>query len=277
MKKYLIPFILIWRLFWRASGAKNKARLADYFIRNLLKRTFSMVSLPPEIAIEMKDVKFCFAASKSELPPYLEIFADKIYNRDPRFNVEDGDIIIDAGAHIGFYSLYQGLKMKSGRIFAFEPNYDTFCRLKKNIALNNLKNIVKPENAAVAGSNGVVNLRISRGSSEGNTIMKNGTVAEYEQTAAVPAITLDEIARRNHLKKIDIIKIDTEGAEVEILKGGVGLALGMAQKIVVETHSSELKQNCEKILFEAGFSRVLVVPSGANMLGENAVVYFVKS
>lgn len=232
--------------------------------------------MPALILAEMKDVKFVFASGKSELSPYKEIFHENIYNRDPHFAIKNGDTVIDVGAHIGFYSLHGGLKMKNGQILAFEPNPDTFSRLEKNIELNNLNNIINAWNKAVAACSGTVNLRISKNSSEGNTIMARGTVAEYDEVMPVAAITLDDIVRKSYLSKIDMLKIDAEGAEVEILKGGMEKAMPIVQKIIIETHSPELRKSCEKILSEAGFDKVLAVPSGVNMLGENAAVYFVK-
>lgn len=260
----------------RAKGVENKFIVFDYLAKNLLSRFLGFVKLPALIYVEMKDVKFWFASARSELSPYKEIFGDAIYELDPRFAAKRGDVVIDVGAHIGFYTLRQGLHMGAGKIYAFEPNPDTFSRLKRNIAANDLGEIVVAENVAVAAREGTVILRISEGSSEGNTIMKAGTVAEYGREIEIRSRTLDAIVRDRALKNITILKIDAEGAEVEILKGGMRHALALAEKIEIETHSPALRDECERILKDRGFEAALRVPSGRNVLGENTLVYFVR-
>lgn len=260
----------------RARDLRAKGAIVNYLMRNVLRRFIPSLAMTSELFVRMKDVAFWFATGKSELSPYEEIFGDAIYERDSRFIARQGDTVIDIGAHIGFYALRQGLHMQGGKIYAFEPNPDTFRRLKRNIVANDLENVIVAENAAVAAEEGTVTLRISAGSSEGNTIMREGTVHEYGEKVEVSARTLDAIVRDYALKNIAILKIDAEGAEVEILRGGMQHALTLTEKIEIETHSPALREECENILESRGFEAVLRVPSGRNMLGENTLVYFVR-
>ena len=106
--------------------------------------------------------------------------------------------------------------------------------------------------------------------------MKNGTLSDYSKTVSVLTNRLDNIVNENNIKKIDILKIDAEGAEVLILQGGLKNALPMTEKIMIETHSSKLKKECKKILGAEGFSSVLDIPSGINDLGKCSLVYFTR-
>ena len=129
---------------------------------------------------------------------------------------------------------------------------------------------------AVADSDADVQLRVSDESSEGCTIMKDGTVDNYANTITVKAITLDQLVQNHKLMTVDILKVDAEGAEVAILNGGLKLAIPMTQKVLIETHSSDLKSSCIKLLADFGFQPVLDVPSGRNELGDNSVVYLLR-
>ncbi len=255
----------------RAAGFRNKLTVLGYLFRRTLHSP-----MPAEIFVEMKEVKFWFAPGRSELQPYQEIFGEAIYERDPQFLAKNGDIVIDVGAHIGYFTLRKALTAPEARIFSYEPNPETFARLEKNIKANSLTN-VWAENKALSAREGVLTLRISESSSEGNTIMSTGTVAEYEKEIQIATTTLDALVQRHALSRIDILKIDAEGAEAEILRGGLAKALALTRKVEIETHSPALREECEKILSAQGFSVSLRVPSGRNMLGENTLVYFVRA
>ena len=62
--------------------------------------------------------------------------------------IKNGNIVIDVGAHMGYYSLlFAKLVGKNGKIFAFEPDPKNFSRVQKNVKLNNYMNIVLTQKA----------------------------------------------------------------------------------------------------------------------------------
>ena len=76
------------------------------------------------------------------------------------------------------------------------------------------------------------------------------------------------------MKNIDILKIDTEGAEVLILKGAIKKTIPIVNKILIETHSIHLKKQCEEILTKEGLKFVFEIYSGECNQGECNLIYF---
>ena len=256
-----------------AKGFKYKIIIGNYLLRNLLGRFLFSLKPKKDIFIKMDELKFYFAPGQSELSPYPEICHEKVYEKDARFIPKEGDTVIDIGGHIGIFTIISARRCgEKGKLFTYEPNPETFKRLKKNIEANKLSQ-VKLNNMAVSEKDGQLNMKIGE-SSQGSTIMENGTLSDYSETVSVQTCTLDNIVSGNNIFKIDILKIDAEGAELLILKGGMKQALPITQKIMIETHSTKLKRECKKILGSEGFNHVLDIPSGTNDLGQCSLVYF---
>ena len=221
----------------------------------------------------MRELDFYFSPRKSELSPYPEIFHEKIYEKVTDFIPKNDDIIFDVGSHIGFFTINSAKKCGAGgKVFCFEPNPDTFHRLKKNIEINGLKN-VNPNNLAISDKKGLIKLKIGE-SSEGSTIMYKGSLEFYSKDIEIESVTLDEFITSKNIKNIDILKIDTEGAEVLILKGAIKKTIPIVNKILIETHSIHLKKQCEEILTKEGLKFVFEIYSGECNQGECNLIYF---
>jgi len=121
--------------------------------------------------------------------------------------------VLDIGANIGYYTLIAAKKVgRGGKVFAFEPepsNYDLLC---KNIKINKLHNVV-PIPKAVSDSANITKLYLSPVNRAEHSFCKyRGTSATFVN---VETIVLDDFLK----DKIDFIKMDIEGAEMEALKG----------------------------------------------------------
>jgi tRNA G37 N-methylase Trm5 len=76
-------------------------------------------------------------------------------------NFKKDDVILDIGANVGTTSIYFAKKFPMAKIYAFEPVYYTWKNLKRNLHINNVKNIVHCENLAVSKeSNNFLTLRL---------------------------------------------------------------------------------------------------------------------
>lgn len=125
-----------------------------------------------------------------------------------------GDIVLDAGAHYGFYTLLASrLVGAKGCILAFEPHLHNYRRLVANLRLNGIKN-VKTFNLALGEFNDQAKLYTDGESGAYSTFFKRG--ARYQN---VRMVRLDTIVTQMGLEKLDLIKIDIEGAELRILEG----------------------------------------------------------
>jgi FkbM family methyltransferase len=121
---------------------------------------------------------------------------------------------VDVGAHIGRYTIRAGLKAgKQGRIIAIEPNKNNYQLLLKNINLNGLQNCIPLNIAAYCIDSELI---LFTGSDSAKNSIKTNSRRGSQK---VKAKTLDNVLIENRIQKVDLIKIDVEGAEYDVLKG----------------------------------------------------------
>jgi FkbM family methyltransferase len=149
----------------------------------------------------------------------LTIREDEIIEK---FCPREGDIVVDVGAHIGHYTLIAGRRVgPKGTVIAIEAHPKNYELLKRNIKLNRLTNVIAL-NYAVYSNNTKIKLYFPEEESVYsiyNTLITKR--ANYNNHLSVNARTLDEILGTLSLRAANInwIKIDVEGAELEVLKG----------------------------------------------------------
>lgn len=132
--------------------------------------------------------------------------------------VSSGQVVVDAGAHIGYYTLLlAGLVGPSGRVAAFEPEPQNFRVLQRNVAINGLGN-VELYRAALSERVGWVRLYLSESNSGDNRIFPSGR----RPFRMVRALTLDSWFERTG-RPVNFLKLDVQGAELLVLKGAEGL------------------------------------------------------
>lgn len=130
--------------------------------------------------------------------------------------VSPGDVFVDVGANFGVYSLVASkLVGAAGRVLAFEPARQSFAILQQNIALNGFSNVHAFQLAVTkrAGKAWLYHGWDPVGNSLGMDPLC-GDEGEEVQTAA-----LDNVLEENGIDRVDVIKIDVEGAEELVLRG----------------------------------------------------------
>jgi FkbM family methyltransferase len=129
--------------------------------------------------------------------------------------IKKGDVVIDIGAHIGFYTLFLAkLVGKTGKVFAFEPGKENFALLKKNIEINGYQNIIA-ENKAIS------NLTCKSKFYVGNELYVCGALFKpehFDDVVDVDTVSLDDYFK-DFKEKIDFIKMDICGAEGKAFQG----------------------------------------------------------
>ena len=152
-----------------------------------------------------------------------------------------GDVFWDVGAHIGFFTMQAArLVGEDGQVHAFEPLAANRARLEGGIELNGFGNVTIHA-TAVAELGGERMLYESSGTTMWSLVAPEGGAG-----VVVPAATLDDLART--LPRPRVIKIDVEGAEVDVLRGGIRLLAGRHADIVVEFSSDELLTEARRLL-----------------------------
>lgn len=126
-----------------------------------------------------------------------------------------GDTFVDIGANVGYDSLLgSSLVGPQGQVIAIEASPIAFARLKKNVALNKSTNI-RAVNVAVSDRVGTLDLFDLQGANSGAATTLTGK--EGKRIASVEALPLVQILTPGEMKRVRLIKIDVEGAEVAIL------------------------------------------------------------
>lgn len=129
--------------------------------------------------------------------------------------------ILDIGAHTGEYSQLVKTVIPDAQIFAFEPHPDTFARL----AAGAVSGVYTPVHAAVTNRHGTAVLydrRSERGSKHASIVPQ--VIEEihrdpHVQSWTVPCLRLDDFLQEQDLRHVHLLKIDAEGAELDILEG----------------------------------------------------------
>lgn len=133
--------------------------------------------------------------------------------------VRPGDICIDAGCHVGYYScLLAKLVGETGRVYSFDANPRACEVTRLNLALNGMR-CVEVTQAALADRNGEVQFHVSTDDQTGLSSL--GPIAAHKDIITVPCMRLDDFLKQKNLEHVRLLKIDVEGSE-EILLRGLG-------------------------------------------------------
>jgi FkbM family methyltransferase len=137
--------------------------------------------------------------------------------------LKPGDVVVDVGANVGYYSLLAAEAVGSrGHVYAFEPIAHVYATLIENVLGNKLTNVTAHQ-LAMASSTEPVDMfvRENAGSHGWSSIVPSERYVN--QRVQVPATTLDEYVRSRGLHEVAAIKMDIEGAEPRALMGGACL------------------------------------------------------
>lgn len=126
-------------------------------------------------------------------------------------------VFIDVGANQGEYSLFAAKRLTKGRVVAFEPLPSIRSRFEENIRLNKFSNI-KIIAAGLSDKKGTLEIHEVEDEHEGLATFFLGD-RKSKKSFEVPLVKLDEIADGTEFSRIDFIKIDIEGGELNALRG----------------------------------------------------------
>ena len=160
-----------------------------------------------------------------------------------------GDCFIDVGAHIGFFSLLAShLVGDAGRVVAVEPNADNFTWLKDLMVLNERPNVTAI-NAVASETDGTVDFYRNADNDGGHAMWDPGLHDFNQRSRAAPAkdsypsTRLDTLAAAESIDACRAVKIDTEGAELTVLKGGADFFTpGRVPFVICEVNDFGLQQ-----------------------------------
>ena len=167
--------------------------------------------------------------------------------------VAPGEVVIDVGADIGYYTLlFSANSGPNGHVYSFEPNPSSRAWLDKNIELNQARNITS--------------IGIALFDTSGEVALNHDQIAMNTQSPnilRVPTQPFDEWRKAQQIKRVDLIKIDAEGAEMRILRGMRNTILGDRPKLLVEIHPTKLpafEDSADNVMTFLNDARYLIRP-----------------
>jgi len=144
----------------------------------------------------------------SDFSTFYEVFVEKLYT-NLISKINKGDIVIDAGANIGLFSIIASILVgKTGKVIAIEPEPENMKILKRNIELNNLDNIIVVDKALFSKSGERIKF-YRDGATSRISLSDNNEPGNYIE---VETITFDDIISNINLHP-KVLKMDIEGAE----------------------------------------------------------------
>ncbi|HXF61987.1 MAG TPA: FkbM family methyltransferase [Caldilineaceae bacterium] len=175
--------------------------------------------------------------------------------------LEPGAVVVDIGANIGYYTLLAATRVgPTGKVIAFEPKEENCDLLRRSLAANDLHNVVV-HCCAVAESDGVAGYYSS---SSNGSISNDLTRPGARQ---VPTVALDDVLAGE--PRIDVIKMDIEGAEGRAFQGMQGVLRRSRPILFSEFSPYSLPKNSGisgddylTLLRAAGYELYAITPTG---------------
>lgn len=179
-----------------------------------------------------------------------EVARDKVY------------VCFDIGAHFGYNAMMFTRLFNDCKVLALEPNQFNLQQLSEHIKENDLEDRITTMQTAVSDTISVVNFIISKdvqgSQSTGSFIdgVETPLSADHYQsfeTVQIPTTTIDALTLKTSMIP-DLIKIDVEGAEFAVLKGGKEVLKEHGPVLLIEIHNVTAMFDCVKFLKELGYS-----------------------
>ena len=157
-----------------------------------------------------------------------------------QMNMTEGMNVLDIGGNVGLMTLtFANFAGKSGKVFTFEPEPRNFAKLTENIKLNNFTNTTINQ-VAVSSKEEKLKLYLSNNNNSGvHSLIYNDDLKK--EFVEVDTVTIDKFLERNHISKLDMVKIDVEGSELDVLEGIENTLLKFKPVLIMEVVSQYLK------------------------------------
>jgi FkbM family methyltransferase len=193
-------------------------------------------------SIGLPEIKFPIAMrpGNTDRITFKEIFIKREY--DLNFStITDTGVIIDAGANIGFTSVFLANQYPNSKIFSIEPDHENFEYVLRNTS--SYKNII-PIKKALWNKKETISL------SDPGLGKRGMMVDKHEGATALDAISVTDLMNEFNISQIDILKMDIEGSEKEVFTDNYDFWLPRTKCLVIELHD-RMKKGCSASVFHA--------------------------
>lgn len=185
--------------------------------------------------------------------PIIEIFLNEEYGAIP-----DDAIVLDLGANIGVFSIYATTTARNVRVYAYEPFAPFGALLRENVRLNQQTSAIRCFDCAVAAGSGSRSLHLAEEGFFFPTLVHSTTSDSGQNKTTAECTTLAQIIDAHQLPRIDLLKMDCEGAEYEILYSTPASHLQRIRELRMEYHNLDSLEHhiesLEQFLIGHGFA-----------------------
>ena len=227
MKATYVGLRIFTRVIYRNKGRRDKFYIKNgLYFRDFLYNSVERLGLDNSLLIVFKapkySYKFCSRITRRVQNFLIEdMYASMSSHEDEiveHFNPKEGDVVVDVGAAFGFYTILSSKRVGlNGKVVAIEAQPDSYEILNQNIKLNRLANVITLNYAAYSKES---KLRLY----DSYSIIQERAENNSQKYIEVNANTLDHLLLELvKITKVNWIKIDVEGAELEVLKGAVNI------------------------------------------------------
>jgi FkbM family methyltransferase len=240
-----------------AAGPAELASVLRLFWKMLAWRVRGSPAAAQDETVRLQGVTHVVGLGTGEVLVPQEIYWDRGYDRLPDFVPQPGWIVIDAGANSGVYAVQQA--RRGAHVYAFEPNPDCYRRLRKAVLANRLEDRITAVDRALGATAGTGELLLPQGVTTMGSLRPEWTRTAGGTGVQVEVDTIDQVVSRLRIARIDLLKVDVEGFELDVLHGAQA-AFALVDRVVVEYHSLDLGRRVRELLAERGLATVLDDP-----------------
>lgn len=178
-------------------------------------------------------------------------------------------VVLDIGAHVGYFSVLAALANRRSRVFAFEPNPVVFGRLLRNIDVNGLVNVVAVPKAVGCASGTAEFYSVPDGVPANSSLsLEYISTCEVVESSSVPMVSIDDFVETEGLEIVDLVKIDTETTEADVLEGMAATLERFRPSVFCELLSPEAERRVHDRFAALDYQRRVVAADGRNHLFE---------
>jgi FkbM family methyltransferase len=194
--------------------------------------------------------------------------ARALFSKEPetigwlRKNLRPSDVFLDIGANVGTFSIFAARHLsQAGHVYACEPHLPTTIQLLKNISLNGVEDHVSVISLAASGRDGFSPFHYKRwrpGASGSQLAVPGGpSLTRHVGSELKSSMRVDSMIAQGVIRSPDLIKIDTDGIEIQIVAGMKDLLSGQGRprSVLVEVQQGEL-QTQRDFMRACGYSLV---------------------
>lgn len=173
-------------------------------------------------------------------------------------DIHEADVVFDCGSYQGHFALYAAKKARKGKVYCFEPDEKNISLIKKNLQLNRLTNVFIVKKV-LAGHTGKITFFAKGGA--GSKISNYKSKSDIE----IDCITLADFCTENKINHVNFIKMDVEGAEVQVVESSQNFIRNCCDYLAIASYhkldeNEDTSQYLEKLFKKLGFHSLTAYP-----------------